>query len=99
MCGTAASCGAICGGAERGGKHVNAGRLQTTTSDKRLIWSLRADARSDRWPRNLACAIWCCGVGWEQRGAARLEPTAAARRPVAQATVPSADHAAEIARL
>jgi len=30
----------------------------------------------------------------EQRGA-RLEPTAAARRPVTQATLPSADHAAE----
>jgi len=35
----------------------------------------------------------------EQRGAARLEPTAAARRPTTQATLPSADHAAEIARL
>ena len=34
----------------------------------------------------------------EQRGA-RLEPTAAARRPPTQATLPSADHAAEIARL
>src|SRR4051795_13757732 len=34
----------------------------------------------------------------EQRGA-RLEPTAAARRPTRQATLPSADHAAEIARL
>ena len=34
----------------------------------------------------------------EQRGAARLEPTAAARRPTTQATLPSADHAAEIAR-
>src|SRR5262245_60556291 len=30
----------------------------------------------------------------EQRGA-RLEPTAAARRPPTQATLPSADHAAE----
>jgi transposase len=35
----------------------------------------------------------------EQRGTARLEPTAAARRPTTQATLPSADHAAEIARL
>ncbi len=35
----------------------------------------------------------------EQRGAARLESTAAARRPTTQATLPSADHAAEIARL
>src|ERR1700726_4265554 len=34
----------------------------------------------------------------EQRGAG-LEPTAAARRPATQATLPSADHAAEIARL
>src|SRR6201985_24636 len=34
----------------------------------------------------------------EQRGAGR-EPTAPARRPTTQATVPSADHAAEIARL
>src|SRR3954464_13511767 len=34
----------------------------------------------------------------EQRGA-RREPTAAARRPITQATLPSADHAAEIARL
>jgi transposase len=34
----------------------------------------------------------------EQRGA-RQEPTAASRRPTTQATLPSADHAAEIARL
>ena len=34
----------------------------------------------------------------EQRGA-RREPTAASRRPTTQATLPSADHAAEIARL
>src|SRR3954463_8284781 len=34
----------------------------------------------------------------EQRGAGR-EPTAALRRPTTQATLPSADHAAEIARL
>ena len=34
----------------------------------------------------------------EQRGA-RLEPTAATRRPTTQAALPSADHAAEIARL
>src|ERR1700688_1846531 len=34
----------------------------------------------------------------EQRGAG-LKPTAAARRPTTQATLPSADHAAEIARL
>jgi transposase len=35
---------------------------------------------------------------WEQRGT-RPEPTAAARRATTQATLPSADHAAEIARL
>jgi transposase len=34
----------------------------------------------------------------EQRGV-RWEPTAASRRPITQATLPSADHAAEIARL
>jgi transposase len=34
----------------------------------------------------------------EQRGV-RREPTAASRRPTTQATLPSADHAAEIARL
>ena len=34
----------------------------------------------------------------ELRGAGR-EPTAASRRPTTQATLPSADHAAEIARL
>jgi transposase len=34
----------------------------------------------------------------EQRGV-RQEPTAAARRPTTQATLPSADQAAEIARL
>ncbi|GGI33875.1 MULTISPECIES: transposase [Bradyrhizobium] len=34
----------------------------------------------------------------EQRGV-RLQPTAAARRPTTRATLPSADHAAEIARL
>ena len=36
---------------------------------------------------------------WVQQIGARLEPTAAARRPTTQATLPSADHAAEIARL
>src|SRR5437879_2504771 len=35
----------------------------------------------------------------EQRGAARLELTAAVRRPTTQAARPSADHAAEIAHL
>ena len=41
----------------------NVGRLRTTTSGKQLIWSHRVAARSDQWPRNLACAISCCGGG------------------------------------
>src|SRR5438105_4671511 len=46
-----------------GCKDVNAGRLQTTTSGKPSIWWRRAAVRSDRWPRSLACAMRCCGVG------------------------------------
>src|SRR3981189_783255 len=46
-----------------GWKDVDVGRLRTTTSGKRLIWSHRVVARSDRWPRNLACAIPGCGGG------------------------------------
>src|SRR5437763_8945001 len=51
-----------------GCKDVNAGRLQTTTSGKPSIWWRRAAVRSDRWPRSLACAIRCCGVGWSNVG-------------------------------
>ncbi|WP_143198564.1 transposase, partial [Bradyrhizobium sp. AS23.2] len=36
---------------------------------------------------------------WVEQRAVRLEPTAATRRSTTQATLPSADHAAEIARL
>ncbi len=36
---------------------------------------------------------------WAKQRGARLEPTAAARRPITQATPTSADHGAEIARL
>ena len=36
---------------------------------------------------------------WVEQGGARLDPTAAAQRPATRATLPSADHAAEIARL
>src|SRR6202048_3267954 len=36
---------------------------------------------------------------WVERRGAGREPRAAARRPPTQATLPSADHAAEIARL
>src|ERR1700756_3858155 len=39
------------------------------------------------------------GPGGAGRGGARREPTAAARRSTTQPTLPSADHAAEIARL
>ena len=49
-------------------KDVNVGRLRTTTSDKRLIWSHRVVARSDRWPRNLACVIPCYGGGLNNAG-------------------------------
>src|ERR1700685_2239275 len=81
-----------------GWKDVNVGRLRTTTSGRRLIWSHRVAARSDRWPRSLACAVRCCGGGGGNVGPGR-EPTAASRRPTTQATLPSANHAAEIARL
>src|SRR6266404_5744417 len=81
-----------------GWKHVNVGRLRTITSGKQSIWWLRAVARSDRWPRNLACAIPYCGAGWSSVG---LGGSRRHRRgaPQRRATVPSADHAAEIARL
>ena len=39
------------------------------SSGKRLIWSHRVAARSDRWPRNLVCAIPCCGGGWRRHSA------------------------------
>src|SRR5215217_8916478 len=55
-----------------GWKDVNVGHLRTTTSGKRSIWLHRVAARSDRWPRNLVCAIPCCGGGgatWGQAGA------------------------------
>src|SRR3979490_2039665 len=52
-----------------GWKDVNVGRLRTTTSGKRLIWWLRVAARSDRWPRNLACAIPYLRGGWGNVGA------------------------------
>src|ERR1700730_4230153 len=51
-----------------GWKDVNVGRLRTTTSGKRVISGRRVAARSDWWPRNLACAIPCCGVGWSNVG-------------------------------
>ena len=71
------------------------GRLQAASG--RSVAS-RVAARSGRWPRNLACANSVLRRRVKLRGAGR-EPTAAARRPITQATLPSADHAAEIARL
>src|SRR6266699_6829697 len=81
-----------------GWKDVNVGRLRTTTSGKRLIWSHRVgrsigSVAEDLGLRDSVLRRWV-----EQRGA-RLEPAAASRRPTTQATLPSADHAAEIARL
>src|ERR1700720_3738313 len=78
-----------------GWKHVNVGRLRTTTSGKRSIWWLRAAARSVRWSKNLACAIPFCAAGWNNAGPGGSRR----RRPTTQATLPSADHAAEVARL
>jgi transposase len=65
--------------------------------DKRQAVDLVASVavRSARWPRNLACAML---RRWEEQRGATREPTAAGRRPTTQATLPSADHAAEIAR-
>ena len=79
------------------GEDVNVGRLRTIISGKRSIWSLRVAARSDRWPRNLACAIQFCGAGWNYVGLG--ESRRLRRGATTQATLPSADHAAEIARL
>ena len=76
-------------------------RRSFTDDYKRQAVDLVASSRplrSDRWPRSLACAIPVLRRWVEQRGAG-LEPTAASRRPTTQATLPSADHAAEIARL
>src|SRR5258707_13837394 len=55
-----------------GWKDVDVGRLRTTTSGKRLIWSHRVAARSDRWPRNLGARFRVAAVGratWGQAGA------------------------------
>jgi len=58
---------------------------------KRSIWWLRVAARSDRWPRTWP-ARFRVRRWWSYAG---REPTAASRRPTTQATLPSADHAAE----
>ncbi len=77
-------------------KDVNVGRLRTTTSGKRSIWSSGRSIGSVAKELGLRDSVLRRWV--EQRGTGR-EPTAAARRPTTQATLPSADHAAEIARL
>src|SRR5262245_60556289 len=51
-----------------GWKEVDGGRLQRTTSDKRLTWWLRAVDRSARLPRNLVYAIPCYDGGWSSVG-------------------------------
>src|ERR1700682_3814303 len=53
-----------------GWKHVNVGRLRTITSGKQSIWWLRAVARLDRWPRNLACAKTWGWAGADRKGGA-----------------------------
>lgn len=69
------------------------GRLQTTTSGKQSIWLLRVGSVAKEL--GLRDSILRCWV--EQRGSGR------GRRlrwhPTTQSTVPSAGHAAEIARL
>src|ERR1700676_2732391 len=51
-----------------GWKDVNDDRLRTTISGRRSILSLRAVARSGRWPKTSGCAILCCAVGWNDVG-------------------------------
>src|SRR5437879_13465439 len=79
-----------------GWKDVNAGRLRTTTSGKpSLVASSGRSIGSVAKELGLRDSVLRRWV--EQRGAG-LEPTAASRRPTTQARLPSADHAAEIAR-
>jgi hypothetical protein len=44
-------------------------------------------ARSDRWPRNLACAIQFCGAGWNYVGWARADGGGAAPHNAGDAAV------------
>jgi transposase len=63
--------------------------VDLVASSGRSIWSVAKELGL----RDSVLRRWV-----EQRGV-RREPTAAAWRPTTQATLPSADHAAEIARL
>src|SRR5258708_35876742 len=72
-----------------GWNDVNVGRLRTTTSGKQLMWSHRVAARSDRWPRNLACAIPFCG-GWEKHLGAGRDGAARGGAPPPPGTLPTA---------
>jgi transposase len=75
------------------------GRLRTTISRKQAADLVASSGRSigsvakELGLRDSVLRRWV-----EQRGI-RREPAAASRRPTTQATLPSADHAAEIARL
>jgi hypothetical protein len=59
----------------------------------RIEWPLDRIGGQGTWPARFRVAALGGARG------ARREPTAASRRPTTQATLPSADHAAEIARL
>jgi transposase len=76
-------------------KRVHAGRLRSTTSE--AVDLVASSGRSiDSIEGAWVCAIFAAlgGTTWSGR-----EPTGTARYDITQATVPSADHAAEIARL
>src|SRR6516225_3138330 len=70
-----------------GWKDANDDRLRTTTSGRRLISLRRAGARSELWPRSLACAIRCCGDGWSSEGPARADGSDAAPHNAGDAAV------------
>jgi transposase len=81
-----------------GWKDVNVGRLRTSTGGKRLIWSHSSGRSIGSVAKELGLRDSVLRRWVEQRGT-RREPMAASRRSTTQATLPSADHAAEIARL
>ena len=81
-----------------GWKDFNVGRLRTTTSGQAVDLVASSGRSIGSVAKELGLRDSVLRRWVEQRGA-RLEPTAATRRPTTQATLPSADHAAEIARL